>query len=459
MHLPRNLTALMLIAALAVLITAPAAALDDEHWKMANQSIDKGIAYLVKQQSEDGSWMTEVGPAVTGLALNALLNQPEIGPDDPAAKKAIDYILSMAQEDGSIRNGPEGILPSYNTAICLSALAPVMNDPEVAQVIKKGQAFLRGSQWIIGMTDPKGNIIDEKHPYAGGFGYGKHGRPDISNTQMVLQAMHDTGVDCEDPVFQRALTFLNRLQAVESNDLFAEQMAELDGGFIYSPSVNKDAIGKPESKANQDQIDEAKAGRPVSGLRTYGSVTYAGFKSLIYANLDRDDQRVVAALDWISRNYTLEQNPGMPEEQKLQGLYYYYLSMGRAMNAYGRSSVKVIKTQVEAKLRVNPSMIDDQGALIFDNDKLKPLQQDLREAGIALADCELIKDEEVQSYALDIERSEQTTSRDWANDLIRTITSQQHAEGWWANTESRWLESQPILVTAYSIIALQNAID
>lgn len=390
----QTLTSLLL----ALFVCLPAAALDDAHWKKANASIDKGIAYLKSQQAEDGSWMPEVGPAITGLALTALINQPDIGPDDPAAKNAIAYILKHAQDDGSIRSGPDGILASYNTALCLSALAPVRNDAKVAEAIKGGQEFLKGTQWILGMKDPQGKTIDEKHPYYGGFGYGKHGRPDISNTQLALQALHDTGVDCEDPVFKRALTFLNRLQATEDNDLFKEQLAELDGGFIYSPSVNKDSIGKPESKANQDQIDEAKAGRSVSGLRTYGSVTYAGFKSLIYANLARDDPRMVAAMDWISKNYALEVNPGMPEEQKLQGLFYYYLAKARALNAYGNSTLTVT-----------------------------------------------VGDEK--------------QSRDWANDLIDVVVSQQHKDGWWANKETRWMESQPVLVTAYSIIALQNAID
>lgn len=397
---------LKFIAVLLLTATClPATGLDDAHWKKANDAIKKGIVYLRNTQAEDGSWMPEVGPAVTGLVLTALINQPDIGPDDPAAAKAIAYILKNAQEDGSIRNGPDGILASYNTALCLSALAPVRNDPKVAEVIKKGQDFLRGTQWIIGMTDPQGNVIDKDHPFVGGFGYGKHGRPDISNTQMALQALHDTGVDCEDPVFKRALVFLNRLQATESNDLYRDKMEKLDGGFIYSTSVNKDAIGKPESKANQDQIDEAVAGRPVSGLRTYGSVTYAGFKSLIYANLDREDPRMIAAMDWISKQYALDRNPGMPEEQKLQGLFYYYLAKARALNAYGSSTIKVQRPEKDA-----------QGESIIE-------------------------------------------SRDWANDLIDTIVSQQNEQGWWANTESRWMESQPVLVTAYSVIALQNAID
>ncbi|MFK7788159.1 MAG: prenyltransferase/squalene oxidase repeat-containing protein [Phycisphaeraceae bacterium] len=401
MKLHQQLVALLLL----ICVCLPATGLDDEHWKKANASIEKGIAYLRASQGDDGSWMPDLGPAVTGLALTALLEQPNIGPDDPAAAKAIAYILKHVQDDGSIRKGPDGILASYNTALSLSALARIGgSNPEAASAIKGGQAFLKGTQWLTGMKDPDGKTIEEGHPYFGGFGYGGSGRPDISNTQLALQALKDTGVDCEDPVFKRALTFLNRIQAVESNDMHADKFEELDGGFIYSTSINKDHIGVAESKASQDQIDEAKAGRAVSGLRTYGSVTYAGFKSMIYANLDRDDPRMVAAMGWISKNYDLNRNPGMPEEQKLQGLFYYYITKARALNAYGNTSISVQRPGVDGG---DPTV----------------------------------------------------EKRDWANDLIATVVKHQHEEGWWANTETRWLESQPALVTAYAVIALQNAID
>ena len=68
------------------------------------------------------------------------------------------------------------------------------------------------------------------------------------------------------------------------------------------------------------------------GLRSYGSMTYAGFKSLIYAGLTQDDPRVAAALDYIKRNYTLDENPGLGEA----GLYYYYQAFAKAMSALGQ---------------------------------------------------------------------------------------------------------------------------
>ena len=53
--------------------------------------------------------------------------------------------------------------------------------------------YLHTLQWQIGMIDPQGNKITKDHPYYGGVGYGKHGRPDLSNTQLMIEALHESG--------------------------------------------------------------------------------------------------------------------------------------------------------------------------------------------------------------------------------------------------------------------------
>src|SRR5437773_7160188 len=50
---------------------------------------------------------------------------------------------------------------------------------------------------------------------------------------------------------------------------------------------------------------------------SYGSMSYAGLKSFIYANLKKDDPRVVAAVNWLKRNYSVDENPALGA----QGLY------------------------------------------------------------------------------------------------------------------------------------------
>lgn len=392
LHLPIGLLTFAFTLALAP--ASAGASVDDEHWHHANAALDRGIDYLREQQNDDGSWSPDPGPAVTALVVTVMLDRPHIGPDDPAVQKGIDFILTHVQDDGGIY---DQILANYNTSLCLSALSRVHGRADVAQAVNNAETFLRELQWQPGMEGPDGEPITEDHPYYGGAGYGKHGRPDLSNTHLMLQALHDAGVSCEDPAFERAVTFVSRLQGGEHNDMFDEQTVEGDGGFIYATSVNSDNVGVPQSMANPEQIDEARAGRAVSGLRTYGSMTYAGFKSYIYAmpaQLDRDDPRITLARQWIAENYTLEQNPGMPEPIQHHGQYYYYMTFARALDAWGASTVETAAGE--------------------------------------------------QRY--------------WANDLVAKLVELQRPDGSWTNEADRWMESDPNLVTAYALMALNHAI-
>ncbi len=351
--------------------------------------IDRGIAFLRETQAEDGSWTPDFGPAITALAITPMLDHPDIDHTDPAVAKAIEYILSFVQEDGSIHSG---LLQNYNTSICVSALARVEGRPDIDLVVQNALAFLRTLQWH-DQFDPDGNPVTQAHPWYGGAGYGSNGRPDMSNIQFMLQAFHDAGIHPDDPAFQRALVFLNRCQGTDANDMFSGEVVTRDGGFIYSTTVNSENIGTPESKANPEMIDEGRAGRPVSGLRSYGSITYAGFKSLLYADLNQADARVAAVLEWVRHNYSLEQNPGMPEALAHHGYFYYFMTFARGLNAFG------------------------------------------------------------QDIITDIEGVE----HDWAAELTAKLAELQKPDGSWVNDADRWMEGDANLVTAYALIALTEA--
>jgi squalene-hopene/tetraprenyl-beta-curcumene cyclase len=64
-------------------------------------------------------------------------------------------------------------------------------------------------------------------------------------------------------------------------------------------------------------------------------MTYAGFKSLLYAGLSKDDPRVRAAFEWIRRHWTFAENPGLG----LQGLFYYRHALSRALSAAGEDMI------------------------------------------------------------------------------------------------------------------------
>jgi len=257
-------------------------------------AIRKGTAWLVRTQASDGSWGHY--PAITALAATALM-RAGYTEGNPNVARSLAFIVRHAKPNGAIYDRD---LPNYNTAICLMALHRARN-PRYATIIKKAQAFLARSQF------DEGEGITRSDPKYGGFGYGQSENPDLSNMQHALEALRETGYPSKERVWRNALVFLQRCQnRSESND---QAWAGNDGGFIYSTA--------PESKAG--------------GTRSYGSMTYAGLKSMIFCGLTKRDPRVSAAYNWLRSHYSVTENPGMGS----QGLYYYYHTMAKALSVYG----------------------------------------------------------------------------------------------------------------------------
>ncbi len=353
-------------------------------------ALRRGAAFVLSRQEADGSWMHH--PAITALAATALLQMPPnaVPEGAAAAAKAIDFVKGAAKPDGSIWTPGEGQYPNYSTAISLIALVAA-DRPADREIMRKARQFIMGpsSQFV---------QVPETDPSFGGIGYGKSGRPDLSNTQWALEALYvsrhlDREPYTDDPArpqqaelaWGRAVTFLTRCQNLAETNTsgWVTSDPENQGGFIYFPGSVEEGLA-PESKAGETDANGVKA------LRSYGSMTYAGLKSMVYARVTRDDPRVKAAMDWVRRHYTFKENPGIGA----QGHYYYLNTCAKALSAYG----------------------DDR-----------------------LTDANGV------------------THR-WRDDLCREIVSLQKAEGLWVNEGSgRWMESMPELSTCYAMLALQVA--
>jgi squalene-hopene/tetraprenyl-beta-curcumene cyclase len=155
----------------------------------------------------------------------------------------------------------------------------------------------------------------------GGAGYGRNKRPDLSNTQFFVEALREIGRGPDDEAIQKALVFVSRCQNLESeNNTTAFPAKNPDGGFYYTP------VGEGESFAGK---------LPNGGLRSYGSMTYAGLKSMIYAGVGPDDPRVKAAVEWIKKNFSLETNPGIGDA----GTYYYYHTFAKALDVLKQDTI------------------------------------------------------------------------------------------------------------------------
>ena len=88
-----------------------------------------------------------------------------------------------------------------------------------------------------------------------------------------------------------------------------------DGSFIYSPAAG--------GQTKSDVL-------PNGGLVGYGSMTYAGIKSMIYCGVGKGDERYQKALEWIGKNYTVDANPGMPKELRNQEIDRRHTTVARA---------------------------------------------------------------------------------------------------------------------------------
>jgi squalene-hopene/tetraprenyl-beta-curcumene cyclase len=304
-------TALFLTLASALIAFRPARAADADappDAKEVQDVVKKAVDYLKKHQNEDGSFSPQrAGPGITALVVAALLRNG-YGPDDPVVAKALEYLQKKVQKDGGIYD--KG-LANYTTSVALMAFVEANKDGKYNAIVKNASNFLKSLQ---ADDDPK----SAKH---GGVGYDGKTRPDLSNTQYFLDGLLAAGVPKDDPAVQRALKFISRCQNLpgEHNDQpFAQKVKPDDkGGFTYKIPLDKD------DKMHKDAAE--------NGLRSQGAMTYAGLKSFLYAGVGKDDARVKAAIAWIQKHYTLEENPGAGKA----GIYYYYHTFAKALDALG----------------------------------------------------------------------------------------------------------------------------
>lgn len=365
----------MMSAVSVAAVCLPASAAD------AAASIAKGVDWLATHQSEAGAFSNPQFPGLSGLALWAVAAS-----GDPAysnvVKKGSDFLISNVQPDGGIyvnipgRKG--GGLGTYNTAICLTALAATGRD-DITDIVLNARTYLAASQHF-------GDDV-----FKGGFGYDKQNTrayTDLMNTHFVLEAMRRTqAYEDKRPAGQKRVD-VNWAAALE----FAEGLhnapdtGDNAGGFFYSP-------GDAKAGTATNLVKEANApdetGKDKIILRSYGSITYAGLLSLLYCNVDKTDPRVQSTLDWASKHWTLEENPGMGD----QGLYFFYNVISRSMSAVGLDAI--------------PGK---------DGSEIK-----------------------------------------WNVELTDKIASLMHEDGSWSNNNGRFWENDPVLATAYSVLALEFA--
>lgn len=356
----------MLPLALTLALSQPPAA----DWQA---TVDKAVAYLRQSQEANGGWSTTKNIGVTGVVVTGLL-QCGVPADAVPAAKGLTFIEGLVNPAaGHLAGANPGMgLQNYVTSVNLMALVAAKRDAKYRPTIGHAADFLKKLQW----DDGEGKTPADD--YYGGAGYDSKSRPDLSNTQFFLDALRDAGVPASDPAFRKATVFVSRCQNLKSEHNQAAWAGERnDGSFIYS------AAGGGSTKTSDD---------PKAPLTGYGSMTYAGIKSLVYADVGKDDARLKTAVAWTRKNYSVDANPGMPPQLSQRGLYYYYHTMAKSLDVLGEHP---------------------------------------------FADAAGVK-------------------HDWKADILAALAKRQRPDGSWVNPTDRWMEGDPALVTGYALMALSH---
>jgi squalene-hopene/tetraprenyl-beta-curcumene cyclase len=344
---------------------------DQKTWDVVAQ---KAAKYVKSTLDKNGGWSTDKTPGVTGIVLTGLLKSKQATPDDPEVKKALLYIEGLVNPEKKHIAGkdPKVQLQNYVTSINIMALIEAKQGDKYKAVVGDAVEYLKKLQW----DEAEGKNPD--NDFYGGAGYDSKSRPDLSNTQTFLDAMKAAGIGPDDPAMKKALLFVNRCQNIkgETNDRPWAKLIN-DGSFIYSAATG--GVTKVVDQALDD-----------GSLPGYGSMTYAGVKSMIYCGVAKDDPRIKKAYEWIQHNYSVDKNAGMPETRSQWGLYYYYNTMAKSLDALGIDHV-----------------VDAKGV-----------------------------------------------KHDWRKDITEALAKRQHADGSFSNSAANWMEADANLVTGYALMAL-----
>jgi squalene-hopene/tetraprenyl-beta-curcumene cyclase len=349
---------------------APKVGPDKKSW---DDVVASAARYVRSTQEPGGGWSTSKSPGISGVVLTGLL-RCGVAAQDPTAAKALKYIEGLVNTEKKHIAGKDAKaqLQNYVTSINVMALVQANQADKYRAVIGDAVEFLKQLQW------DDGENKDTKSDFFGGAGYDSKSRPDLSNTQFFLDALKDAGLSPDDPAFKKAMIFVSRCQNLKSEHNDQPWAAKRnDGSFIYTA-----ATGGVTKVVDQPLEDGSLPG--------YGSMTYAGIKSLIYCGVSKDDPRIKKAYEWIQNNYTVDKNPGMPEVRSQWGLYYYYHTMAKSLDALGLDHV-----------------VDAKGV-----------------------------------------------KHDWRKDITNALAKRQQPDGSFANSTQNWMEADPNLVTGYALMAL-----
>ncbi|MDB5305919.1 MAG: hypothetical protein JWO38_121 [Gemmataceae bacterium] len=366
-----------------------------------DQALAAGVVFLLKQQSPDGAWRSDVyatfkdGPALTPLVVCALQAAADAGTKDPdttAARRAgSTYLAKMVKPDGTIDAGASGLdYPVYTAALAVKALS----HPENMDLLKARDAWLK---YLLDrqLTEKLGWKADDKQ--YGGWGYCR-----LIPKKPVPNAVAPPLVESNLSATVFALDALKAAAHADPGpyilaDTFLRRCQNEDGGFFF---IYDDPV---RNKAGSPDLSPAVPTR----FHSYGSTTADGVRGTLITEpvrMKAEDETakpgivargnkppLIKGLDWLEQHFRPDTHPGKyiaAHERNREAVYYYYAaSVSAAFRAAG-----------------------------------------VRDVG----------------------------EKPWAGPLAAELARRQAADGSWANPVELVRENDPVVATGNAVIALAN---
>jgi squalene-hopene/tetraprenyl-beta-curcumene cyclase len=357
--------------------------------------------YLVHHQDEDGAWRPDTygvfkdGPSLTPLVLHALHFSGSQDRHRAAYQRGVAYLANLVKRDGSIDSGEHGL--SYPVYTSAGALL-VLSHPGNEKYEKAKQSWLR-FLWAHQLTEQLGwKPTDREY---GGWGYcsGVPRKP--------------SGVEAALPLTESNLS----ATAFAVRALRAAGIPTDDERLRKALVFLKRCQNYPEDAQHRDErfddggfffIDgdplrnkAGAAGKDLAGrerFTSYGSTTADGLGSLLACGLSISDPRVAAAKAWLEAHFAADHHPGCyaPERAANRDALYFYYCCSLA----------------EALAAYGRGVSEQNGRLV-----------------------------------------------NWTKEVSNQLLARQRPDGSWQNLARAVREDEPVLATAFVILALANCRD
>lgn len=310
-----------------------------------SDAIDKGVAWLKKQQQPSGDFGESKGPTygpgkaypnkpgITAFSLLALLKS-DVPHNDPVITRGLAFLQEyVGQRGNTISNYDRGVILMTLEAFHESGAAELLRRKGQKTTERIGdfrepkytpspqiQAFIQG------VVKP---LLDEQTKQGGwryGRGFGLVGsEEDISCTQIVLLGLKSATrmkATVDPTAFRKAMDYVLRMQ-------------EKDG-----PKVERPLDYTPGDRGTYASLgsDRArgwayiKSGSKADEEKVCGSMTCAGIGSLLISKsmlgkslgkkgTEEVDQCIYDGFAWLTANWTMTENPGQGKARHFYHLY------------------------------------------------------------------------------------------------------------------------------------------